>query len=184
MSWPGRLEIPRAQLLVIDLQQRLLPHIAGVGTLLAQTERMIRIALAMGLPVTLTEQYPQGLGATDGRITAAAGPARVFEKSTFSAWDDPPARAALTALGRPQVLIAGIETHVCVQQTALGMQAGGLHPVVLADAVGSRRPEDRQTALERLRQAGVVVTTVESAAYELMERSGTELFRRVLPLLK
>ena len=87
-------------------------------------------------------------------------------------------------LNRSQILLVGIETHVCVQQTALDLLEMGLLPVVLADAVSSRRPSDREVALARMRDAGAVITTVESAIYEMMVESGTELFKRLLPIVR
>jgi nicotinamidase-related amidase len=88
------------------------------------------------------------------------------------------------SLGRPQVLVVGVETHVCVRQTALDLLAARMQPVLLADAVGSRRAGDREVALDGLRSAGVAVTTVEAAIFDLLVRSGTELFKRILPIVR
>jgi nicotinamidase-related amidase len=181
---PVRLQVALSQLLVIDVQARLLPHIAGCDALLEQIERIARAARVLELPRTLSEQYPQGLGGTDPRILAAADGAPLLQKMTFGVCADPTCRARLAELRRPQVLLAGIEAHVCVQQTALELVELGWTPVLLADAVGSRRPFDREIALERMRAAGVLITTVEAAIYELMQRAGTELFKRMLPVVK
>lgn len=196
-----RLAISNAQLLIIDMQQRLMPHIAEREFVLEQAVRMIRGAAAMKLPITLSEQYPQGLGATVAEVRAAfetagagvAGETPVvggqgrcdrIEKLTFSCSADPRGRGRLKSLERPHVLMVGIETHVCVLQSALDLLADGLHPVILADAVGSRRPLDRQIAIERMRTAGATISTVESAIYELMHESGTDLFKQILPIVK
>ncbi len=150
----GRLELDRAQLLVVDLQERLLPHIHEHADVLAQAERMIRAARVLDLPITVSEQYPRGLGPTAPAIAAAAEGAVRLEKTTFSFCADEECRERVTSVLRPQVLIVGIETHVCVQQTALDLVEMQMRPFVLADAVGSRRPRDRDIALEYLRASG------------------------------
>ena len=181
-----RLKRAETQLLVVDIQEKLLPHIYEHAQMVAQAERMIRAAAALDLPVTLSEQYPRGLGATMAPIAEAAQAAAAprCEKMTFSFCADAACRAQLESVRRPQVLLVGIETHVCVQQTALDLLDAGLQPVVLADAVGSRRQLDYQVALDGMRAAGVRVTTVESAIFQLVGESGTDLFRRVLPIVR
>jgi nicotinamidase-related amidase len=184
MATLDRLDARRAQLLVIDLQEKLLRHIADHESVIAQSARMCRAAQALSLPLTLTEQYRRGLGPTPEVVLTAAEEAARFEKMTFSAWQDEATRARLQALDRPQVLLVGIEAHVCVQQTALDLLAAGIQPFVLADGVGSRRLIDCQTALSRLRVAGAVITTVEAAIFEMLDRAGTELFKRILPIVR
>lgn len=178
------LAIQRSQLLVVDVQERLLPHIDERERVVAQTVRMLRGARLMGLPRTLCEQYPQGLGHTDGRVLDAAPGSPVLHKMTFSAGRDPMLVEHLRGHSRETVLIVGIETHVCVQQTACDLQDAGLRPVLLADAVGSRRATDHAVALDGMRAMGLLVTTVEAALYRLAERAGTELFRAMLPIIK
>jgi nicotinamidase-related amidase len=179
-----RLALPQAQLLIVDIQERLLPQIADQQRVVAQAERMIRAAVAMELPITLSEQYPRGIGATVPAIAAAATGATRLEKMTFSFCADEHGRARLSSVARPQVLLVGIEAHVCVYQTALDLLDLRMQPVVLADAVGSRRPLDYEVALAGLRAAGALVTTVESAIFQLVHAAGTELFKRILPLVK
>lgn len=179
-----RLDRARAQLLVVDIQERLLPHITDHENLVAQSATMIRAAAALEVPVTISEQYRRGLGATTPAVEEAAGDAPHIEKMTFSCCQDQACRARLADLLRPQVLLIGIETHVCVQQTALDLLSMQMQPIVLADAVGSRRPLDYNIALERMRSAGAIITTVESAIFQMVRESGTELFKRILPLVK
>jgi len=183
-SNPARLTRDHAQLLIIDIQERLLPYITDHEDVLAHAERMIRAAAALEIPITLSEQYPRGLGPTTPSINAAAEGVVRFEKTTFSFCADPACRERVLSVGRPQVLLIGIETHVCVQQTSLDLLDMQMQPMVLADAVGSRRPTDYQVALDGMRAAGVVVTTVESAIFQIMHESGTELFKRILPLVR
>ncbi|MGD8451779.1 MAG: hydrolase [Phycisphaerae bacterium] len=179
-----RLVLDRAQLVVVDIQEKMLPHITGREQVLEQSVRMIRAACEMGLPVTVSEQYVRGLGPTVGEVLEATGDAERLEKMSFSLLGDEPLSRRILGLSRPQVLLVGIETHVCVQQTALDLLAAGHLPVVLVDAVGSRRPTDRDTALTRMRDAGAVVTTVESAIFDMLVRAGTDVFKRILPLVR
>lgn len=176
-----RLALDRAQLLLIDVQEKLLPRIDQAEPLVAQCVRMLRIAREMGLPITATEQNPEGLGPTVAAIRDALGPTRYLHKKAFSVCGDAAAMEALRGHSRGQVLVMGIEAHVCVMQTSLDLLDAGFEPFVLADAAGSRRPLDREIGFQRMARAGVVLTTVESAAFELMRRYDSDLFRRVLP---
>lgn len=186
------LSTANTQLLVVDVQERLLPHIHEHERVLAQVLRIIRAAGVLQLPLTVCEQYPRGLGhSAPAVLVAAAGcrssdgsPVAALHKLTFSAGRDPVILQQLGRGQRPQVLLAGIETHVCVQQTAWDLADAGLRPVIIADAVSSRREHDHSVALAGMRQAGILVTTFEAAAYRLMERAGSEQFKRVLELVK
>jgi nicotinamidase-related amidase len=179
-----RLEAPKAQLVVVDLQEKLLPHIAEHENVVSQVVRMVRAARELELPITVSEQYPEGLGRTPPAVLVAAEGASRLEKTTFSLWQDEPIRERMLSLTRSHVLLAGIEAHVCVQQTAFDLLETQMVPFVLADAVGSRRPLDRDIALDRMRSAGMSVTTVESAIFEMLEEAGTELFKRILPIVR
>ena len=179
-----RLDRSQTQLLVIDLQEKLLPHISGHDAVTAQTIKILRAARELQLPTLVTEQYPQGLGRTPAAVLEAAGEAPLLEKMAFSVWREDHCREHLKRIGRPRIMLAGIEAHVCVQQTALDLAEAGFLPFVLVDAVSSRRPSDRDVALERLRSAGVVITTTEAAIFEMLDRSGTELFKRILPIVR
>jgi len=181
---PLRIRADDALLLVVDVQERLLPYIHDGAAVVAQCVRMLRAAREFPLPILVSEQYPKGLGPTNPEVAAAAGDAPRIEKNTFSVLADEAARERVLACQRAQVLLVGIEAHVCVAQTALDLVTLGLRPVVLADAVGSRRPLDRDVALARLRDAGVLVTTVEAALFELLALAGTDLFKRIAPLVK
>lgn len=183
---PDTLRPDRALLLIVDVQTRLLPAIADHETVIAQSVRAIRAAELLGLPIIISEQYPQGLGHTDPRLLEAAKSANPhhIEKSTFSVAQDAAAWDLLRTAERPQIILIGIETHVCVQQTALDLLARGLTPVLLADAVGSRRVYDRDVALRRMQTAGAIVTTMESAFFELTYDSATDRFKRLLAIVK
>ena len=186
MLRPDQFDVERTMVLVIDVQEKLLPSIVGGEQVIAAVRELLDGARVFDLPVLVTEQYPKGLGATHATIRAALAEsrARVLEKPMFSACADGNVREALLALDRPQIIITGIETHVCVQQTALDLRSRDYDVFVCADAVGSRGRVDHETALDRMRQAGVLVTTVESALFELCERCDTSRFKAMLEVIK
>ncbi len=141
---------------------------------------------ALGVPHLATEQYKRGLGETIPELAgyaadAVGGP---FEKLAFSCYDDQAFAAALEKTGRKAVIIAGIESHVCVSQTGLDLLEAGYHPVVVADAVSSRNLSDKETALARLRHAGATVTSVEAILFELCRVSRTDEFKAISALVK
>jgi len=165
-------------LLVIDMQERLLPHIHDWQRVLGHVDWLVQVAQRIGVPVAATEQYPQGLGPTVPVLAALLAPGAIGAKAHFScaAADCLP---GLPGAGRPQVVIAGIEAHVCVLQTALGLAAQGREVFVVADAVGSRDPSNRALALERMGRRGIGIVSGEMVGFEWLERAGTERFRAI-----
>jgi nicotinamidase-related amidase len=170
-------------LLVIDVQEKLLPAIHEGQGVVEAVRRMASAAGALEVPVLVTEQYPAGLGPTVAGLRECLPQVPPFEKTRFSACV-PAVVDRLAALGRPHVVVVGIEAHVCVQQSVLDLLRIGFLPYLCVDAVGSRRSLDRDTAVERMRQAGAVVTTTESVIFELTGQAGTELFKRILKIVK
>ncbi len=183
---PDQLVPARACVVVIDVQEKLLPLIRHHERVIEACLKLLRGTRVFSLPVVATEQYPQGLGGTVTPVREAldAAQARVLEKPTFSAWADPGFREAMIALDRPQVIVVGIEAHVCVQQTTLDLLSRDYDVFVCADAIGSRGRRDYKRALERLRQAGALVTTVESVLFELCHRCDTPAFKGLLEVIK
>lgn len=173
-----------SRVVVVDIQERLLPSIHEHEQVIAQTVKLLNAARILGVPIFVSEQYKKGLGETHRAILDATGNAPRLEKSTFSCCGDNAMQSALTADDRKQIILVGIETHVCVLQTALDLLVQGFQPVVAADAVGSRRVFDRDVALDRMRQSGATVTTVESLIFELTQRSGTDVFKQILSLVR
>ncbi|GAV31557.1 amidases related to nicotinamidase [Coriobacteriaceae bacterium EMTCatB1] len=145
---------------------------------------LVQGAGELGVPVIATRQYPQGIGEIVPEIAEALGDARTIDKMSFDCMAEPAFVGALRGFGRRQAVLCGMEAHICVTQTALSMAAAGLEPVVVADAVCSRRDFDRDVALDRLRHHGVEVVTAEQALYEMLGRAGTEEFKRVLAIVK
>jgi nicotinamidase-related amidase len=179
-----RARADRSVLLVVDVQERLLPQIHEGAAVVTACESLLRAAAIFGVPALACEQYPQGLGRTDAALAALLDAEAIFPKLSFSAAADPALRARLDARPDAAVVICGTEAHVCVMQTALELRVAGRDVFVVADAVGSRRPASVELALPRLRQAGVQVVTVEMLLFEWAEFAGTDLFRTMAPLVR
>lgn len=172
-------------LLVIDIQDRLLPAIDGHERLVTQCVRLIEGARALGVPLVWTEQYVRGLGATNDAIRTAIGDAAApLEKMTFGCLQDEGIAKAVRDTGRGTLVLCGMETHVCVLQTAMRALDLGMRVVLVQDAVSSRFPENRAVGLDRMMREGVLPTTVESLLLEWTEVSGTDTFKKILPLIK
>jgi len=171
-----------AVLVVVDVQERINAVMADQGHL-PRIAVLVQACTLLGVPVLATEQYPKGLGPTVAEL-ASLLPAPPLVKDSFSCPREPAVRAALEATGRRQAVVVGIEAHVCVLQTALDLAAAGYQVHVPHDAVASRRVADKEWALRRMASAGVVVTTTESALFELLERCGSDDFRTVAKLIK
>lgn len=184
MKTPVPLLQPEAAvLLVVDIQDRLLPAIHEADAVVEAARRMAEAARVFELPILLTEQYPAGLGRTCQAVRDSLGTVTPMEKTRFSGCVQP-VLDRLRELDRPAIIVVGIEAHVCVQQTVLDLLRLGYMPYVCADAVGSRRPLDRDTALARLRCTGAIITTTESLTFELTGEAGTDTFRRILKIVK
>ncbi len=174
----------RAFLLVIDVQERLLPAMHAPEAVVTQCEILIQAARKLGLPLLVSEQYPRGLGPTIERLREQISPEQVYEKLHFSCADDSDLAGAMAALDRDQAILCGIESHVCVSQTALGLRARDYEVLVVADATTSRDPIHVPIALDRLRDAGAQIVVTEQVLFECLEKAGTDLFRGVSRLIK
>jgi len=168
----------KSSLLVVDVQARLLPAIADGETVLANCIWLAGVAQRLGVPVVVSEQYPEGLGRTAESLLAAVGEAPVVTKTHFSCVSDG-CLAGTSVEARRQVVVVGTEAHVCVLQTVLELCWQGKEVFVVADAVGSRKPADREAALERMRRHGVEIVTREMVAFEWLQRSATPQFREI-----
>jgi nicotinamidase-related amidase len=171
-------------LLVVDVQERLLPAIHDAERILQRIEIMVRAAGMLGVPVMATEQYPRGLGRTAAALSELLPEAVRVEKIHFCAAAEPELMSRLEAARRRQIVLCGTEAHVCVLQTALGLAAAGYDCAVVADAAGSRDPANRQAALDRLRAEGIAILTSEMVLFEWMARADTAEFRQILPLVR
>ena len=175
----------RSQLVLVDVQDKLcgamaperLPSMLRACSILLQAARLLEV------PVIYSEQYPQGLGATHTELTPWLDPDQRIEKLSFSCCDSPTFCERL-APARDQVILAGMEAHICVLQTALALQAGGRQVFVAEDAVISRDPINRANALSRLRHAGVIVTNSESVVFEWLRVAQGDAFRQISRLVR
>ena len=173
-----------AALLVIDFQDRLLPKIHEGEAVAAHAIKLIRFAREMDMPLLWTEQYPKGLGPTVESVARELQGCTAFEKMSFGCLGDASIAAALEDTKRRQLLLTGIETHVCVMQTALFAMDTGYEVFIPRDAVGSRSPEEYAAGLHRLDKAGAQLVTTEMALFELLREAGTPEFKKALPLIK
>jgi nicotinamidase-related amidase len=173
-------------LVVVDMQARLVPAIDGPERLQDRVAFLLEAAAELAVPVVCSEQYPAGLGHTVDPVAERLPEGALVEKMTFSAMGEPAFRQALAtrAPGRGQAVVCGAETHVCVLQTAAQLQAAGYATTLVADAAGSRRPADKQAAIDRLRDLGCQIATSEMIVFEWLERAGTESFKRLAPRIK
>ncbi len=181
MTSPDRmLDRSRALLLVIDLQESYAGKLANEERVVRATQRLLEAAPLLGLPVIVTEQYPKGLGKTRTEIEklVPAGAAR-FEKTTFSCLGAPGLRDHLRELGRDQVLVAGIETHVCVSQTVQELLRSDHQPHVVRDAVTSRFALEDETGYAKLIACGALAASTESALFELLRDAKAPEFKAI-----
>ena len=172
-----------SKLLIVDVQEKLVPLIATAERMIANCRRLIQGAKILEVPVFATEQYPKGLGPTVGALKELCG--MIPEKQRFSCaevlnWGT----AAEQSDNRFQIVVAGIEAHVCVLQTVFDLLAAGFQVFVPADAIASRGELDWKIALDRMSGGGAVITTTESVLFEWCERSGTPEFKQISQLIK
>ncbi|MCZ6720361.1 MAG: hydrolase [Proteobacteria bacterium] len=174
--------------MVVDLQERLIPALSGGPELLGRAGALIWAARLFEVPVTLTEEYPEGLGSTVPQIASALpDDAAVIAKLAFGATREDAFSAridALKASGRDQFVLAGAETHVCLLQTALGLRERGETVYLVADACASRRAADREGAIERMKTCGVACVTTEMVLFEWLERKDSPAFAEILELVR
>lgn len=173
------IDAKKSRLLVIDLQTKLMPFIHDHQTLMENCLNIIHVAKSIGVPVIASEQYPKGLGPTVDSIRTLIPDNNMMEKEFFSCVSDEGCRPTLQDKHFSQIVIIGTEAHVCVMQTALELKASGLDVFLVEDCVGSRDPHNKQLAIERMRQAGIIIVSREMVAFEWLRRANTPLFRQV-----
>ena len=175
-------------LVFIDIQEKLLPAMADSAGVLRNAVKLASAARHFGVPITISEQYPKGIGHTVPELLEAAGPqAAVFEKLEFSCARNEALRtraALISRAGRRQMIICGIEAHVCVLQSAIGFADQGHGVAVAADAISSRVTASKEMALARLARSVIMPVTCEMVLFEWLERAGTADFKALLGLIK
>lgn len=185
INHPNCLQVQQSALLVVDLQERLLPNIHNYHQAVKNTVVLIKAAQLLDIPVMVSEQYVKGLGATVAAVSSVFNDKTiVLEKTTFGVLAEPQLKQAFQALERSQVIVCGIETHVCVNQSVHQLLQLGYQCHVVQDAVSSRLPENKAAGLQKMQQSGAVVTSTEMALFELLEDSKHPLFKQVQSLIK
>jgi nicotinamidase-related amidase len=175
-----------AALVVVDIQEQLLPPIHEKERLVRNSQLLLRLAEILKIPVVATTQYAKGLGKTVPEIASLLPEAEPIDKLRFGCFGSEQFCSALKAMPgrRNTVLLCGMETHICVMQTALGALEQGYLVHVASDAVGSRSEWNWKVGLERMRTAGALISSTEMIIYELLGGSGTAEFKQMLPYLK
>lgn len=173
-----------SRLVIVDMQQKLAAVMLKevMQAVVRNTNILLQAASILDIPVILTEQYPKALGRTMPEINTAPD-LKPIEKITFSCCDEPAFCRKLTA-DRPQIVLAGMEAHICILQTALQLTESGHQVFVVEDAVISRNPLNKANALARLRQAGVIISNTESVVFEWLGAAGTDAFRQISRLVR
>ena len=179
-----RINRKHAALIVIDIQERLLPAIFDKEKVMENTLRLIKGSNILGLPVFVTEQYRKGLGQTVAGVAEQVSPFVAVEKLAFSACGAAGFKPALKRKNIFDVILCGIESHVCISQTCLDFLDGGSRVFVVADAVSSRTVENHRIAIERMRDAGATMVSTEMILFELLQEAGTAEFKQILALVK
>jgi nicotinamidase-related amidase len=181
------LSATRSQILLVDVQEKLVPTIADAEAIVRRCAFVLACSARLEIPVTISEQYPKGLGPTIASLVEAANAAPRLAKTSFSAMNDPALSERIGELrgaGRGQLVLIGIEAHVCVLQTAFAAHRAGYEVFVVADAVGSRSRQDREAGLSRMAMAGISIVTAEMAMFEWLEQSGTADFKALSALIR
>ncbi|NLI32956.1 MAG: isochorismatase family protein [Deltaproteobacteria bacterium] len=171
-------------LLVIDFQAAMLKVIDTWEITAGKVKQLIRAANALEVPILLTEQYRKGLGETIPEVLDEMESPAIFQKEHFSACLEKDFLSTVASFDRGKMILVGMETHVCVLQTGLDLIKAGYQVHLVADAVASRTPENRQIAIDCFRQAGAVITSAEIVIFQWARRSNTDAFRRILPIVK
>lgn len=179
-----RIKKEDAILTAIDFQEKLLPAMFEAEKVEAAAIKLAAGLNVMGVPEIVTTQYAKGLGPTVPAVEEALGEFEPIDKSSFSAWNNEEYKSALQKSGRKTVILMGIETHICVEQTALDLLENGYTVFVPADCVQSRNPVNKELSLRRMEAAGVVITCAESVLYELLGSSRAVEFKAISAIVK
>ncbi|HBB53520.1 MAG TPA: hydrolase [Legionellales bacterium] len=171
------LDKDKSCLVVVDVQEKLTPKVIHAKSMVNRCEWLMRLASELDVPVLVCEQYPKGLGYTIEPLRGLLPMHVVIEKQSFSAYRDPHFQQEWQNLHRKQVILVGIETHVCILQTALDLVDAGAKVFVVLDAISARHLQDHHAALERMKQAGVTLITSEMIFYEWIKQAGSPVFK-------
>lgn len=169
--------------LVIDYQEKIVPAMNKKEELLANSVKLLKGLKILGISMTITGQYTKGLGLNMPEIFEAAGTEEYIDKMAFSSYEVPEVQKALGQPGK-NVIICGIEAHVCVLQTAIDLKEAGYQPILVTDCISSRKESDKEIALIRAQQEGILLTTAEAVLFELTRAAGSDTFKQISKLVK
>jgi len=184
MRHPNLLRKDDTLLVIVDIQTKLLNVMFEKERLISSCRKLIQAGKLLGIPMVMTEQYPEGMGRTDPKISELLQDAGIIEKLSFSCCEVEEFNQKMAGFGKKQIVMIGIESHICILQTVHDLIQQGYFLYIPYDGVSSRKEGDYKNALERMSQAGAVIGSVESAVFELMEKAGTPIFRQISKLIK
>jgi nicotinamidase-related amidase len=173
-----------AVLLIIDIQERLVPAMKEKDTVIKNCQHLIELAKMYAIPVVVTEQYPKGLGRTVPELQSALAEYKPIEKTSFGCCGEPVFMTEIKKTDRKKVIVTGMETHVCVLQTVTGLLKDGFVPHLVKDAVCSRSEDNKETGIAFMRDAGAVVTCTETVLFQLLKAAGTDEFKKISQRIK
>jgi len=173
-----------AMLLIVDIQERLAVIMKEKDKVVKNCQHLIELAKMQGIPVVTTEQYPKGLGRTLPELQSAVPDYKPIEKTAFNCCGAPAFVTEIKKLGKSQIIMTGMETHICVLQTTIGLLQEGVTVHVVKDAICSRTKENWKTGIEYMRDAGAVVTCTETVLFQLLKVAGTEEFKKISNRIK
>lgn len=179
-----RLKRDDALLVIVDIQERLAVAMSEKDRVIANTKHLIEAAKLLNFPLLVTEQYPKGLGPTVQELNEALLPSPAIEKLTFSCCGETSFMEAVKNTNRKQIILVGMETHVCVLQTCIDLLSEGYVLHVVSDAICSRSDSNYRTALEYMRDAGAVITCTETVLFQLLEKAGSDEFKAISRRIK
>lgn len=183
MRHPTLLDNENSLLLIIDVQEKFRKIIQDFSNLTRNISILVEASKILNLPVIVSEQYPQGLGNTAAELQSCLGAHETFAKQVFSCCQQEDFVNHLQSIKRKQVLVAGIETHVCVSQTVHDLLALGFSPQVVFEATASRSAKNKEIGLEKMSRAGAIITSIETALFELLKNSSSQSFKSVQRLI-
>lgn len=170
--------------LVIDIQERLVPAMGEQELFLASAKKLITGLAELEISMVVSQQYPNGLGQTLPEVASLIPNYAPIDKTDFSCWDVSEIQEAITAKEGKNIIICGIESHVCVLQTAVDMKAAGLNPIIVVDAVDSRKALDKSMAIERFKSEGILIVTVEQILFELTRGAKAPAFKAISKIIR
>lgn len=178
------LDKAKCALLIIDIQEKLAAVMKAGDTVVNNCLHLIELSRMLSIPIVVTEQYPKGLGQTVEGIRNVLPVYKPVEKLTFSCYDEPAFLKEVESLNKKKIILTGMETHICVLQTCIGLLRNGFDVHLIRDAVCSRTKENWKTGVEFMRDAGAVITSTETVLFQLLNIAGTEEFKAISKRIK